>query len=176
METVQPPELYDLMATERSKPGVRFLPITEGATLRELIAALRRNETVLLALDRDVLHSGVVMPFFGKPARIPTGAIALARLTGAPIVLGALWRVGTAQLVGHVTTFPLDLVGPTTRGDDATCRALAPLVAAMERTIKQHPDQWMAVFTDDVWLTSTETAKLATASEHPAGNSRISAS
>src|SRR6185437_13137054 len=96
LETVQPPELYDLISTERNKAGVRFLPITEGATLREMIAALRRNETVLLALDRDVLHSGVVMPFFGKPARIPTGAIALARLTGAPIVLGALWRVGAA--------------------------------------------------------------------------------
>jgi len=119
-----------------------------------------------------VLHTGVVMPFFGAPARIPTGPIALARLTGAPIVMGTLWRSGMNGLEGTVITFPPDLVGPETRGDEAVRRALAPLVAAMEREIQQHPEQWLAAFTDDVWLAPEQTAPPA---ELPAENSRASA-
>jgi lauroyl/myristoyl acyltransferase len=158
VEVLRPPELFDLVLRERRKSGIHFLPISEGATLREMIAALRRGDNVLMAIDRDVVQTGVIMPFFGAPARIPTGPIALARQTGAPLVLLNLWRDAYGRLTGSVTPLPHDLVGPATRGDEALRRALQPLVAALEREILAHPDQWLAAFADDIWLTEDATA------------------
>ena len=150
-EVLHPPELYALVHAERLKSGVRFFPIDQDATLRELIAALRRGENVVLAGDRDVVHSGVEVPFFGKPARLPTGPIALARLTGAPIVFVISWRIGLNDLEGRVI-LGAEHIGRETRGDEAVARALAPLVTIMEREITRHPDLWLGAFADDIWV------------------------
>jgi lauroyl/myristoyl acyltransferase len=151
VEMLNPPEYFDLLATERGRAGIRILPITDGATLREMIAMLRQKHNVLIAMDRDVQGTGLVMPFFGKPARISTGAIALARSTGAALVLGIVWR-DRGKYGSSFTVFPADLVGQETRGDDAIRHALQPIVAAMEREIMARPDQWLAAFIEDIWL------------------------
>lgn len=160
MENVNPPEFYDLLADERSRSGIRFLPVTSGETLRECITGLRQGANVLLALDRDVLHSGVVMPFFGKPARIPTGGISLARMTGAPILLVFAWRDGVQRYVGKVT-WPQVVIGSETRGEDAVRAALEPLVRVMEAQIEAHPDQWLAAFSDDIWVSESDASSVA---------------
>lgn len=151
VETLTPPEYFDLLATERGRAGLRFLPITDGATLREMISMLRQKHNVLIAMDRDVQGTGMVMPLFGQPARIPTGAIALARSTGAALVLGIVWR-DQGNYGSSFTVFPPDLVSQETRGDDAIRRALQPIVAAMEGEIMARPDQWLAAFIEDIWL------------------------
>ncbi len=174
VETLQPPALFELVLQERRKSGIHFLPISESTTLREMIAALRRGDNVLVALDRDVLQTGVIMPFFGAPARIPTGPIALARLTGARLVQLSLWREEHGRLVGALNPFPPNLVGPDTRGDDAVRRALQPMVTALERTILAHPDHWLAAFADDIWVTEAP-ATPSQANGQGNGNSRVSA-
>jgi lauroyl/myristoyl acyltransferase len=164
VETVTPPEYFDLLAVERGRSGIRLLPITAGTTLREMITVLRQKHNVLIAMDRDVQGTGMVMPFFGRPARIPTGAIALARSTGAALVLGGVWR-DRGNYTSTFTVFPADLVSQETRGDDAIRHALQPIVAAMEREIMARPDQWLAAFIEDIWLPAA-----APVGEETAGN------
>jgi len=48
------------------------------APLMEIFRALHQGEVVGLATDRDVTEGGVVMPFFGKPTRLPDGAVKFA--------------------------------------------------------------------------------------------------
>jgi KDO2-lipid IV(A) lauroyltransferase len=151
-EALAPPELFALVNSERAKSGIRFLPITAESTLREMIAALRRGENVLMAVDRDILQTGVVMPFFGAPARIATGPIALARLTGAPLIFALLWRTSLTDFEGRFFV-GAEAISRDTRGDEAIRRALEPLIAMMEREIERHPDLWLAAFADDIWLT-----------------------
>lgn len=165
METLTPPDFNDLLLTERNKSGMHFMPITEGETLRAMIASLRQGRDVLLALDRDVLHSGVVMPLLGAPARIPTGAISLARLTGAPILLAVPWRTGRNTYVGDIVALP-NTITAQTRGDAAVRAALEPLVRIMETQLAKHPEQWLATFTDDVWLVERPVAVQLTAEVH----------
>ncbi len=151
VEVVQPPELFDILLRERNKSGIEFLPITEGETLRTMITGLRSGAHVVVALDRDVLHTGIEMPFFGATARIPTGPVALSRMTGAPIIVMSLWRTGFRRLEGHVID-PGIVIGPQMRGEAATRAALAPLVRLIEREILRHPERWLAAFADDVWV------------------------
>jgi lauroyl/myristoyl acyltransferase len=151
VEALEPPALFDLVARERGKSGITFLPVTEGQTLREMIAALRRGEAVLIAVDRDVVRNGVVMPFFGAPAQIPTGVVALARLTGAPVLGVTSWRDGLGHYYGNARAIDLP-VDRSTRGEEAMRAALEPLVRWMEETIASHPEQWLAALAGDVWL------------------------
>lgn len=151
MESLTPPAFNDLLMTERNKSGTIFMPITAGETLRAMIASLRQGKDLLLALDRDVLHTGAVMPLFGAPAHIPTGAISLVRLTGASIVLAVPWRTGLNSYVGEIVALP-NTITAETRGDAAVRAVLDPLVRIMETQLAKHPEQWLATFTTDVWL------------------------
>ncbi len=151
MEALDPPELFDLIATARGQSDMTFLPISSGETLRTLIKTLRQGGVVLLAIDRDVTGTGVVMPFFGAPARLPTGIVSLARHTGAAVVCGICWRDGVARYRGWLRRVPLALSG-SAQDDDATRAALAPLIALMESEIAAHPDQWLASFARDIWV------------------------
>lgn len=160
MEVLSPPALFDEIAAQRSRSGIDVIPIADRSTLRAMLTALRHDDVVILAFDRDVLHTGIVLPFFGAPARIPTGPIALARLTGAPIVFVFSWRVGLDRLTGYFIASPT-VVDANTRGEAAMRQALMPLVRIMETQIARYPDQWLAAFTDDVWLDQAQVASTA---------------
>ncbi len=157
MEVISPPELFTMVLHSRSQNGIKFLPITASETLREMITGLRSGAHVVVALDRDVLHTGIEMPFFGANARIPTGPVALSRMTGAPIIIMSLWRTGFRRLEGHVID-PGIIIGPEMRGEAATRVALTPLVGLIEREILRHPEGWLAAFADDVWVAPTAQA------------------
>ena len=150
-EELQPAKLYDLVRHERGTCGFDFLPVSQSETLRDMLATLRKGGTILLAMDRDIMQSGVTMPLFNGCAHIPTGAIALARRTGAPI----LWVSAERETLNHCRAeiMLLDVPISTATRDDAAMRtALTPIVAQMERMILRHPEQWLAAFADDVWV------------------------
>jgi KDO2-lipid IV(A) lauroyltransferase len=50
-----------------------LIPAEGGAALRQLYAALRRNEVVALLVDRPLREQGTPVTFFGRPARLPSG-------------------------------------------------------------------------------------------------------
>ena len=165
-ERIKPERLFQLVSRLRSQQGVRLVPVDSAQALRDLYAALRDGQVVVLLADRDVLGTGVEVPFFGAPARLPAGPVLLARRSGAPVLGAFSWRRGYRRSGGVFV--PLDLTGaeaemetdnasgetapPTTRlrGAAAVARALQPFVGALEEQIAAHPQQWVAALAP-VW-------------------------
>jgi phosphatidylinositol dimannoside acyltransferase len=146
VEPVEPPELLDLMLRVRGSHGLAYQ--TVGPTLfGELTATLRRNELVFLVVDRDVGGTGIQLPLFGRPARLPTGPALLALRTGAPIVPTYVSRRPDGRLGGAVGA-PLALRRTGDRRADVT--EITRLVTArLEYHIGRHPEQWTVL--QHVW-------------------------
>ncbi len=144
-ERIEPPVLFEHICRLRTSQGLRLIPI--DGPLLELFRALRRNEIVGLAADRDVTGSGIVVDFFGAPARLPTGHVQLALRTGAPLVVGFTWRLPDNRFAARFEP-PLQLA--RTGDEERDVRAgVEQVVAVMERYIRERPDQW--VMTVPLW-------------------------
>jgi phosphatidylinositol dimannoside acyltransferase len=141
METVDDPALQGWFERTRSVFGVRIVGLREAR--RELLAAIRRNESVGLVADRDITGGGIEVPFFGAPAPIPIGPALLATETGAPIRLAGVWRTGRRSYRGRLDDVAVVREGPRRERTTATVAAEA---AAFERMIAHAPEQWIAVF------------------------------
>jgi KDO2-lipid IV(A) lauroyltransferase len=108
VERLKPARLFQLVCDLRTHHGVRPVPADSPEALRALLTGLRRGEAVLLAVDRDVLGTGVVVPLFGAPARLPTGPILLARRSGAPVIGAFGWRDELGRPRGRFVSVALD--------------------------------------------------------------------
>jgi len=145
-EHVQPERLYRYLVDLRTRHGLRLVP-SDGSLL-ELFRALRRNEAVGLALDRDTTNSGVEVVLCGKWARVPDGYAHIAAKLRVPLVPAFCYRLpeGRARLN----------IGPMFMPGDAADRQVAYRAAldfgarTLERAITTHPDQW--VVTTPLWI------------------------
>jgi KDO2-lipid IV(A) lauroyltransferase len=139
VEKVEPPELHELLVHLRSAGGVRIIPLGSDI-LRQLLAALRRNEVVALVMDRDIAGTGVSVDFFGAPARMPSGAAVLALRTGAPILTAAAVRTASGGFSGWIgKPFGVE------RGADlheSVARTTQRIAREFERLIGAHVTQW----------------------------------
>src|SRR5439155_23797342 len=82
-EELEPRALFEWYRDTRARLGISVLPL-DLAGLRKVTQALRDNELVIPAIDRDITGTGRTMPFFGKPAPIPMGPAAMAIRMGTP--------------------------------------------------------------------------------------------
>ncbi len=110
-----------------------------------LLCALRADEAVVLHGDFVLPgQRGVVMPFLGKPdAHLPSGAVRLSAAAGAPIVPTFCARIPGGLRVWADGWIPPPSA-PIASKELSTHPAQVALVAAMERTIRKYPQQWMA--------------------------------
>lgn len=139
IEPIEPPELLEFFTSQRQSFGGRLLAAGPSA-LRELLAALRRNEVVGLVTDRDITGSGPSIDFFGAPTTFPDGAAALALRTGAAI-LPAVGLVGPGGTYRAIVEPPLSV--PRSGDRQADVLALTRAVAGcLEYHIASHPEQW----------------------------------
>ena len=146
VEPIEPPELLRLLTRLRAGRGMHLVPL--GPRLgTQLAAALRRNEAVGLIVDRDVSGSGVLVPFFGAPARLPSGPALLALRTGAPILPAVAVRRRDDHFAGLIEApIPAERTGDTRADVERITGAIA---ARLEYYIGRHPEQW-TVF-QSVW-------------------------
>lgn len=151
VERVEPPELHELLVRLRSAGGVRIVAL--GANLmRELVAALRRNEVVGLIMDRDIAGTGVPVPFFGAETRLPGGAAALALRTGAPILPAVAVRRRDQRFEGWIEPpVAIERLPDLQSSVAATTRRIAE---RFERYIRAYPEQW-TVF-QPLWPTNRD--------------------
>lgn len=91
-ERLEPEELYREFLAFREGLGMTILPLTgEGDVFGRLVRHARRGApggrgvVVPLLADRDLTHTGVVVDFFGRPARMAAGPAALALALDAPL-------------------------------------------------------------------------------------------
>jgi lauroyl/myristoyl acyltransferase len=138
-EHVKPEILYQRIVATRASKGLTIIPV--DGPLLPLVRALKRNELVGLASDLDVTHSGLLVDFFGAPARLPDGPVQLALRTGAALLPAFSLRMPDNTFAGYIEP----AVGLRRTGDfKADVRAGVEQVAkTMEKWIGQYPDQWV---------------------------------
>ncbi len=166
-EHLQPERLHQLVMQVRNVPGLRFAPVDSPSGLRELFGALRRNEVIVMPADRDIQGNGELVPFFGEPARLPSGGIHIARRTGAPVLAVFAHRAGLAHGHGTFEELPDLTVEEQAAEPDLLRREVRRVAKLLEREIEQSPEQW--VIFASVWPATPEQAATSTTgqSEHP---------
>jgi phosphatidylinositol dimannoside acyltransferase len=138
-EELEPKQLLDWYRVTRARLGISVLPLTL-AGLRKVTQALRAQEMVVTAIDRDILGTGLEMPFFGRPALIPEGPAAIALRLGTPLLPVCVYRLpdDTFQAIGYPPIF----AEPTGDHGQDLRRVTSELVTRLEEIIRAHPDQW----------------------------------
>ncbi|HZA50168.1 MAG TPA: lysophospholipid acyltransferase family protein, partial [Myxococcaceae bacterium] len=131
--------LNEWIVQARLESGLRLIP-SRGA-IRGMLRALSDGGVVCMLLDQVMpLGKGVFVPFFGRPASTSPGLSAAARRTGVPVMVAASIRDGDVLRIHVEGPFPV----PHTDDVDADIRAhTAEITAALERLIRQHPEQWL---------------------------------
>jgi KDO2-lipid IV(A) lauroyltransferase len=139
-DSFRPQRLDDYVIAQRARIGIRTISVDPGA-VRRLFEALRRNEIIMLFVDRPVPGEGVEVEFFGEGATVPAGPAAIALKTGAAVVPGYFMRDPNGR--GFIGAFdpPLDyaLTGDKERDVATISQAI---MAYMEALIRRNPSQW----------------------------------
>ena len=141
MELVADPTLRRWFVASRRRVGVNAVPIRDahGALLR----ALRGGESVGMVADRDLMHNGLPIPFFGHPAPIPAGPALIAIEAGVPVYVGSVRRTKGRRYLARLVLVPTPEDG--TRRERVTTLTAA-IVAEFERVLAGAPEQWWGAF------------------------------
>jgi phosphatidylinositol dimannoside acyltransferase len=135
--------IFQLMRRLRASQGLTLIRADEP---RRLVNMLRDGWNVILAGDFDSTGTGTVVNFFGRPARMPHGAVKLALRTGAPLMVAQGWRDDMMQ----PDQFSVRL-SPPLQFDGADLHAgMAQLMSVLEQAVASRPEQWLAF--RKVWL------------------------
>lgn len=128
-----------LLTRLRSGQGVRVIDRDSGA--REALRDLRNGYALGVLIDQDTRVASLDTVFFGRPARTPSGAAALAERTGASVVPLAIHRQPDGR---HVIT-----IKPALKFDSALVRddRIKDMVQrqtwALEEFVRQDITQWV---------------------------------
>lgn len=134
-EHMKPEALFQFLMEGRRSKGAQLVAVDQAP--RELLRALRAGTIVGVTGDRYVAGKGIAVPFFGKQAVLPRGPVSLARLSGAPLLLGYGVRLASNTFRGYVSP-PIHLARHI---DDA--EAMQSIVGLMEGAIREHVGQWL---------------------------------
>ena len=137
---------WDLVHARRLRRH-RHRPNIEPWTGRVAIAAqaaavLRANEVLTIAIDAPPLEKDLArtvrVPFLGRRARLLPGAVALARLTGAPLLMGFMYR--TADYRHQVLEISAPVQCPA---EEDAATAFARCAAEVSAAIRRSPAHWV---------------------------------
>jgi lauroyl/myristoyl acyltransferase len=143
---------FQLSNELRGLSGVHVTPLSAGA-LRQAIRLLSRGGIVATAVDRPVSELDEPVPFFGCPARVPSGHVRLALKTGADIVLTycVLAPEGQGYVMHFEPALPLVRTGDPHRDIEVNMRRV---LERMEAIIRSWLPQWQMYV--PVWLPLTQ--------------------
>jgi lauroyl/myristoyl acyltransferase len=138
-EEVEPRPLFEWYRDTRARLGISVLTLDYGG-IRKVLDALREQEMVITAIDRDITGTGYLMPFFGKLAPIPLGPAAIALRLGTPLLPVCVYRLPDDTYVAEGA--PLVHVTSTGNPKADQVRATQEVLRHLEHFIRQHPEQW----------------------------------
>jgi len=152
-------------------------PIDKRNASRDILKALRNNETIGILVDQNTTRDeGVFVDFFGIPAATTPAVATLALRTGASVIPGFLiWDAATRKYRLRFDP-PVELI---TTGDPARdiVENTRAFNAILENIIRQYPDQWLWIHRR--WKTRPEgepglydknSGTAHATSHHPAGD------
>ena len=154
-EQVRPIRCFNWLVRTRTKVGCQVIPLnvdaarsgdqvavhrSGAAAVRQIYRVLGQGGAVVMAIDRDLLGTGVPLPFCGRRASIPLGAVEIAARTGAVILPVSLIRDAKDNYLSRAyQPVRVEL------GDDPELdlrRAAHRLLQVLEPELRAHPDQW----------------------------------
>jgi KDO2-lipid IV(A) lauroyltransferase len=136
-----PPPGFQLANEMRRKAGFAVTPMGPQA-LRQAIRVLRRGGVVGIGGDRPVSDLDAPIPFFGRPARVPSGHVRLALKTGAAIVMGCCYfSPEMTKYVLHLEP-AMELVRTGDRDEDIRLN-MRRVLDRLEAIIRRWPGQWL---------------------------------
>ncbi len=138
-EELEPRALFEWYRDTRARLGISVLTLDVGG-IRKVLQALRDEEMVITAIDRDITGTGHVMPFFGHLAPIPLGPAAISRRLGTPLLPVCVTRLPDDSYLAEAT--PLVMVEETDNPKADQIRATEQVLRRIEMFIQSHPEQW----------------------------------
>src|SRR6266487_4365 len=138
-EELEPRALFEWYRDTRARLGISVLTLDHGG-IRKVLDALREQEMVITAIDRDVTGTGYPMSFFGRPAPIPLGPAAIALRLGTPLFPVCVYRLPDDTYMAEGA--PLVYAKSTGHNRADQVRTTQELLRPIERFIQSHPEQW----------------------------------
>lgn len=117
--------------------------IDRNGAAREVLKALRNNETIGILIDQNTIRSeGVFADFFGIPAATTPALATFAVRTGAAVVPGFIRWDNDRQR--HILAFepPVELKQTGNPQDDIVANTVL-FNEILERFVRRFPDQWL---------------------------------
>jgi KDO2-lipid IV(A) lauroyltransferase len=142
------PWLDALAERLRRSTGVEL--IDKRGALRPVLEALRRGRMIGMLMDQNASRrEGVFVDFFGRPASTSRSLALLAIRTQTPVVPVFARRDADG---GHTVMIHPALPPPASNGTgDAIVELTARCTTAIERAIRETPEQWL--WSHDRWRT-----------------------
>jgi lauroyl/myristoyl acyltransferase len=140
-DTFEPKKIDDLINGARERAGVRIIKL-ETHSLRQIFSALKKNEVVLLLVDKPEPDEGVAVQFFGETAYLPPGPAAIALKTRAMLMFGyCARRRGDKKFTAVVEQIEYEHLLTGDKEKDIQI-ITQQIVSRMEEVIRRYPDQW----------------------------------
>lgn len=134
--------LFELLIGHRADKGITIIT-PEGAG-KKVLSALRRNELVGLMMDlgpRAQSFDTVRVRFCGRETTFPAVAANLARVSGAPIIVGCVVRRSPDEPFLGIVHEPI-FVERTKQALEDIQHGTQRIVADIERFVTSWPEQW----------------------------------
>ena len=144
-EPQEPERLTRMLDEMRSSKGHTFAPVSVG-NVKRVVRTLKQGGAVALMGDRDIEGPRARLPFLGVETLMPTGPIEVALRTGAVVVPGFSYRVGT-RIIAYLEE-PLDLKRTGSMEEDVR-RGTLEFLARFEPHLRKDPGQWAVL--ESVW-------------------------
>jgi len=135
------PHVERLISNYRTRGG--NAPVSRRNASRDILKALRNNETIGILMDQNtVREEGVFADFFGIPAATTPAVATFALRTGAAVIPGFL--IWDEALQKHRLRFdpPLELIQTGDRTSDII-ENTKMFNQVLENFIRKNPDQWL---------------------------------
>ena len=131
----------------RTQTGQKI--ISKYEALGEMIRVIRKNEILIVQVDKDARKHGIYVDFFGRPASTHRSPAILSLKYGTPIVVANIFR---DEGIHHcILSDPI--LPDAFRGRPDPVRALTQAYTEkFEECVRAHPDQWF--WLHDRWKTA----------------------
>jgi KDO2-lipid IV(A) lauroyltransferase len=135
------PQLNQLLVGFRSRQGIETILRESPNSTRQILRALKNRAILAMLIDQDTHAPSISVPFFGRMARTPAAAAAVAIRRELPAVAMFIQRRPQG---GHRITIDPPLVIERSEDLQADIRSLTrQFNEALERQIRRNPAEWV---------------------------------
>ncbi|MCX8071633.1 MAG: lipid A biosynthesis acyltransferase [Candidatus Binatia bacterium] len=135
------PRLHRMVVEWRRKQGVETIVRESPDSARAILRVLKRNGVLAMLIDQDTHVPSISVPFFGRLARTPVAAAALAVRRELPVLPVFIQRNGSIgwRIRVRPPLYPDSSLAPAERVRELT----KAINNALEQQIRANPAEWV---------------------------------